>query len=109
VFYTFHEVDNPAFPESDWNLDAEALDAIGVQRLAFEVLISDLGDVVGCTVLSPTDLAEEAKRSLERRISATRMLPAERHGAPVASVRRIELALAVEPMDVPLAASAHRP
>jgi hypothetical protein len=109
VFYAFHEVDNPAFPESDWNLDAETLDAIGAQRLAFEVLISARGEVVGCTVLSPADLADDVKRDLERRISATRLLPAEREGQPVASTRRIELALAVEPLDVPFASAAHRP
>ena len=109
VFYTFHEVDNPAFPESDWNLDVESLDAIGVQRLAFEVLISDRGDVVGCTVLAPADLADDVKRGLEQRLSATRLLPAERSGQLVASVRRIELAVAAAPLDVPLVPAAHRP
>ena len=109
VFYTFHEVDNPAFPESDWNLDVESLDAIGVQRLAFEVLISDRGDVVGCTVLAPADLADDVKRGLEQRLSATRLLPAERGGQLVASVRRIELAVAAAPLDEPLVPAAHRP
>jgi len=109
VFYTFHEVDNPAFPESDWNLDADALDAIGVERLAFEVLINDRGEVVGCTVLSPADLKDDVKRSLERRLSETRLLPAERQGRFVPSVRRIELALAPAPLGVVLAPAAHRP
>lgn len=109
VFYAFHEVDNPAFPESDWNLDVESLDAVGVQRLAFEVLISNRGDVVGCTVLAPTDLADDVKRGLEERLSATRLLPAEREGQLVASVRRIELAVAVAPPDVPPAPAVHRP
>ena len=109
VFYTFHEVDNPAFPESDWNLDVESLDAIGVQRLAFEVLISDSGDVVGCTVLAPADLTDDVKHGLEQRLSATRLLPAERGGQLVASVRRIELAVAAAPLDVPLVPAAHRP
>ena len=109
VFYMFHEVDTPAFPESDWNLDVESLDAIGVQRLTFEVLISDRGDVVGCTVLAPSDLADDVKRGLEQRLSATRLLPAERGGQLVASVRRIELAVTVAPLDVPLAAAAGRP
>jgi len=109
VFYTFHEVDKPAFPESDWNLDVESLDAIGVQRLAFEVLISDRGDVVGCTVLAPADLTDEVKHGLEQRLSATRLLPAERQGQFVASVRRIEVAVAAIPLDVALNAAAHRP
>jgi hypothetical protein len=109
IFYGFHEVDQPAFPESDWNLDVESLDAIGVQRLAFEVLISDAGAVVGCTVLAPTDLADDVKHGLEQRLSATRLLPAERNGQLVASVRRIELAVNTVPLDVSLAAAAHRP
>lgn len=109
VFYTFREVDNPAFPESDWNLDADALNAIGVDRLAFEVLINDRGEVVGCTVLAPVDLEDDAKRSLERRLSETRLLPAERRGQFVASVRRIEVALAPAPLDAALAPAAHRP
>jgi hypothetical protein len=109
VFYTFHEVDKPAFPESDWNLDVESLDAIGVQRLAFEVLISDRGDIVGCTVLAPDDLTDEVKHGLEQRLSATRLLPAERRGQFVASVRRIDLTVSAIPLDVSLAAAAHRP
>jgi hypothetical protein len=109
VFYTFREVDKPAFPESDWNLDIESLDDIGVQRLAFEVLISDRGDVVGCTVLAPDDLTDEVKHGLERRLSATRLLPAERRGQLVASVRRIDLTVSAIPRDVSLAAAAHRP
>ena len=108
-FYTFREVDKPAFPESDWNLDVESLDAIGVQRLAFEVLISDAGEVIGCTVLAPTDLADDVKHGLEQRLSATRLLPAERNGQLVASVRRIDLAVTTVPPDVSLAAAAHRP
>ena len=109
VFYAFHEVEKPAFPESDWNLDIESLDAIGVQRLAFEVLISDRGDVVGCTVLAPADLTDEVKHGLEQRLSATRLLPAERQGQFVASVRRIDLTVSAIPLDVSLAAAAHRP
>jgi len=109
VFYTFREVDKPAFPESDWNLDVESLDAIGVQRLAFEVLISDRGEVVGCTVLAPTDLTDDVKRGLEQRLSATRLLPAERKGQLVASVRRIDLAVAAIPPVAPLVAAAHHP
>ena len=109
VFYTFLEVDTPAFPESDWNLDVESLDAIGVERLAFEVLVNDRGEVVGCTVLAPSDLTDDVKRALEQRLSATRLMPAQRAGQLVASVRRIELLVAAAPLDAPLDVSAHRP
>ena len=95
-FYTFSEVDRAAAPESDWNLDVEALDAIGVRRLVFEVLVSDRGDIVECTVLDPVGLDGEVKRDLEQRLSATQLQPALRAGRLVASVRRIELFLVSE-------------
>jgi len=99
LFYTFREVDNPAAPESDWNLDVESLDNIGVQRLVFEILVSDRGRVVGCTVLEPSNLADDIKRSLEKRLSETSMRPAVRVGQLVASVRRIELFVPMAPLE----------
>jgi len=109
LFYTFHEVDSPAFPESDWNLDVESLDSVGVQRLVFEVLVSDRGQIVGCTVLAPTNLAGDVKRNLETRLSETPLLPALRAGQLVASVRRIELVVAPALPDLQALAPAHRP
>ena len=97
MFYAFREVDSPASPETDWNLDVETLDQIGVQRLVFQVLISDRGDVVGCTVLEPSDLADDVKRDLEKLLSQTKVRPALRAGQLVASVRRIELLVASSP------------
>ena len=94
LFYGFQEVDSPAYPTSDWNLDVDALDAIGVTRLVFEVLISDGGDVVGCTVLDPTELTDDVRRRLEQRLSETTLEPARRAGQLVASMRRIELVVA---------------
>ena len=109
LFYTYREVDTPAFPESDWNLDVAILDAIGVQRLVFEVLVSDHGQVVGCTVLQPAELADDVKRSLEKRLSETSLLPALRAGQLVASVRRIELLVAAAPPAEAAEPAAHRP
>lgn len=94
LFYPFSEVDRPAYPESDWNLNIDLLDQIGVQRLVFEVLVNDRGEVVGCAVLEPSSLADEVKRDLETRLSETPLLPAVRAGQLVASVRRIELLVA---------------
>jgi hypothetical protein len=54
-------------------------------------------------------LTDDVKHGLEQRLSATRLLPAERKGQLVASVRRIEVAVAAIPLDVPLTAAAHRP
>jgi len=109
LFYTFRQVERPAFPVSDWNLDIDTLDEIGVQRLVFEVLVSDRGKVVGCTVLEPSDLADEAKRSLEKRMSETALLPAQRAGQLVASVRRIELLVAAAGPDALPDVPIHRP
>ena len=109
LFYTYREVDTPAFPESDWNLDVGVLDEIGVQRLVFEVLVSDHGQVVGCTVLQPADLTDDVKRGLEKRLSETSLLPALRAGQLVASVRRIELLVAAAPLAAPNEPAAHRP
>lgn len=109
VFYSFREVDNAAFPESDWSLDVASLDAIGVERLVFEVLVSNRGEIVGSSVLAPADLPMEVQRDLEKRISATTMLPASRAGQLVASVRRIELIVADTPLDAPVDLAARRP
>lgn len=109
LFYPFREVDSPAFPSSDWNLDIDTLDQFGVERLVFEVLVNDRGEVVGCSVLQPTNLADDIKRDLEKRLSETSLLPALRSGQLVASVRRIELIVASAPPDVSPDSSAHRP
>jgi len=109
VFYSYHEVDAPAFPESDWNLDVDTLDEIGAQRLVFEVLVSDQGQVVGCTVLDPLDLADDVKRKLETRLSETTLLPAQRAGQLVASVRRIELLVTASSPEMQALVPAYRP
>ena len=90
-FYTFMEVDSPAYPRSDWNLDVDALEAVGISRLVFEVLVNDRGEVVECTVLDPTGLPDDARRGLEQRLRETNLQPAQRAGQLVASMRRIEL------------------
>ena len=85
------EVDSPAYPRSDWNLDVDALEAVGISRLVFEVLVNDRGEVVECTVLDPTGLPDDARRGLEQRLRETNLQPAQRAGQLVASMRRIEL------------------
>ena len=80
-FYRFTEVDTSAEPESgDWNIEPEALAKLGLQRMVFEILISDRGQVLGCTILDPPALAETIRRELEGQLSATRMRPAIRAG-----------------------------
>lgn len=95
-FYRFTEVDRPADPHTDWAIEPEALDKLGLQRLAFEVLINDRGEIVGCTILDPPALADDIRDDLEGKLRATPMSPALRAGQRVASVRRIELFLTTE-------------
>jgi len=95
-FYRFTEVDIPADPRTDWAVEPETLDKLGLQRLSFEVLIDDRGDIVGCTILDPPALADDIRSDLERKLRETTMNPALRAGQRVASVRRIELFLTAE-------------
>jgi hypothetical protein len=92
-FYRNGEVDRPAFPDSDWNLDTALLDFEGLDRIAFEVYINDRGDVVRCTILEPRDLPAATRSALVDRLRQTRLIPAERSGVPVPSIRQIELSV----------------
>ena len=101
-FYRLSEVDAPAEPAADWALDLEALDALGLKRVAFEVLVSDRGDIVSCAVVDAPGLSAELRASLESRLRATDMKPAVRAGLRVASVRHVELYIeAGDPSDPP--------
>ena len=95
-FYRFTEVDRPADPQADWAVEPQALDRLGLERLAFEVLINDRGEIVGCTIIDPPALADDLRNELEGTLRETPMNPAVRNGQRVASVRRIELFLTAE-------------
>ena len=102
-FYRIGELDEPAEPAADWNLDIAALDDLGLDRIAFELLIGDRGEIIACTVAAPPDLPAEIRQALESRLQQTQMRPAVRDGVRVASYRRIEIYAdadngAVEPM-----------
>ena len=90
-FYRLSEVDSPAEPEGDWTLDLDALDALGLDRVAFEVLVSDRGEIVSCVLLDTVGLPQDIRASLEQRLRSTDMRPAIRGGIRVASVRHVEL------------------
>ena len=90
-YYRFGEVDRPAMPDSDWNLDTATLDAAGLNRLVFEIFVSSSGEVIACTILQPGALTSHTRRALEDRLRHTTLQPARRDGRAVASVRRIEL------------------
>lgn len=90
-FYTFDEVELPAAPAADWELDAATLDGARIGRLVFDLFVSDDGTVVGCTIVEPPTLDDSLRATLETRLRSTVLLPAIRTGRAVDSVRRIEL------------------
>lgn len=92
-FYRSSEVDRPAEPDSDWNLDAATLDAAGIESLVFDIFIDRDGTVVGCSIVEPSGLAVDTQQALEARLQGTVVTPALREGAAVASVRRIEVSV----------------
>lgn len=92
-FYRSGEVDRPAEPDSDWNLDTAALDSNGIQTLVFDIFVDRDGAVVGCKILAPATLADATRDALEERLRQTVLSPAIRGGSAVASVRRIEVSV----------------
>lgn len=90
-FFRLGEVDEPAEPASDWNVDVATLDQLGIDYVIFEVLVSDRGEIVNCALALPLDLRPEVRLGLEQRLRETEMRPAVKEGTRVASYRRIEL------------------
>lgn len=93
-FYSSAEVERPAEPNSDWNLDPAALDLNGITSLVFDIFIGRDGEVIACTILDPAELAPETRLALEQRLRQSVAQPALRGGLPVPSVRRIEVSVA---------------
>lgn len=92
-FYRSGEVDRPAEPDSDWNLDTAALDSASIQTLVFDIFVNRDGEVVGCKILAPATLPDSTRDALEDRLRQTVLRPALRGGTAVASVRRIEVSV----------------
>jgi len=96
-FFAYDDVETPARPYTDWNLEASVLDELGIERLVFDVYINDAGEVIGCTVMEPDSLTSEAKDAIAARLRATSLTPAVRGGRAVASFRTIDLFIAAGP------------
>ena len=90
-YFDVTEVDTPAMPLSDWEIDAESLLARGVSKLSFEILISEDGEGERCRILTLESFSSIASDSLAARLCSTRLSPALKAGIAVPSVRRIEL------------------
>lgn len=92
-YYRYGEVDEPAVPEGDWNLDTSLLDSARLGRVVFEVYVDAAGKVVGCSVLEPETIDAPTRLALEARLGEARLQPAVRHGVAVASMRTIEVSV----------------
>ncbi len=96
-FFGYDEVETPARPDTDWNLDASALDALGIERLVFDVFINDAGEVIACTFKEPASLNSDEKEAISARLRMTALTPAVRAGRAVASFRTIDLFVVAGP------------
>ena len=91
-YYGFSEVDTAAEPESEWNVRLETLDAARLERVAFDVWVDPRGRVVACRLLvGDAGLPADLRAAMEADLMATDLSPAVRHGARVASHRRVEI------------------
>ena len=93
-YFDVAEVDEPASPQPDWQLDIEQLVASGVRSLNFEVFVTEGGVAERCSILQMNPPNALPSPAVAARLCSTRLTPAKRQGLPVASVRRIELMLA---------------
>jgi hypothetical protein len=93
-YFDAAEVDTPAAPQPDWQVDIDRMIAAGVHRVNFEILVNEFGVAERCriTLMEPPQSLPPSQ--VAARLCTTRMTPAMRGGAPVPSVRRIELLLA---------------
>jgi hypothetical protein len=93
-YYESHEVDVPAAPQPDWEVDADQLMASGVRKLSFAVWVDERGVARKCKVISIDPAGAIKPEPIAARLCKTTLTPAVRRGIDVASVRHIELLLA---------------
>ena len=96
-YFNVSEVDTPAMPLPEWQVDVAMLMAEGVHSVSVDVLISESGTAQQCAVTrveppQPPDLLA----AVASRLCETTLRPAMRQGLPVPSVRHIELVLAAD-------------
>lgn len=96
-YFDTSEVDEPAMPLPEWNVDVPMLMGQGVRSVSVDVLISETGVAQQCAVtrIEPQQ-APALQLSVASRLCETMLRPAQRRGVAVASVRHIELVLAAD-------------
>ncbi|MDO9313459.1 MAG: hypothetical protein Q7T97_02805 [Burkholderiaceae bacterium] len=97
-YFSVEEVDTPAIPNPDWQVDVALLLGMGVRSFNVNVLINETGVAELCTITrmepeQPVDL----RKLVEMKLCETVLRPAIRRGAAVPSVRHIELMLMAPP------------
>jgi hypothetical protein len=92
-YYESHEVDTPAAPLPDWEVDVNQLVTSGVRRLSFAVWVDERGVARKCKVLNMDPVGALKPAAIAVRLCTTKLMPAVRRGVKVASVRHIELVL----------------
>jgi|GEM_PF-2616334 len=96
-YFDVSEVDTPAMPLPEWQVDVAMLMAEGVRSVSVDVLISESGAAQQCAVTrveppQPPDLLA----AVASKLCETTLRPAMRQGLAVPSVRHIELVLAAD-------------
>ncbi len=96
-YFDTSEVNEPAMPLPEWNVDVPMLMGQGVRSVSVDVLISETGVAQQCAVtrIEPQQ-APALQLSVASRLCETMLRPAQRRGVAVASVRHIELVLAAD-------------
>ncbi len=94
-YFGVDEVDAPAMPRPEWQVDVPLLMGIGVRTFSVEVLISETGVAEQCSVIRiEPEQATALRHSVAAQLCETVLTPAMRRGVAVPSVRHIELLLA---------------
>jgi hypothetical protein len=94
-YFNIGEVDTPAVPRPDWEVDVALLMGLGVRSFSIDVLINETGTAEQCAVtrIEP-DQSNELRHAVAAKFCETVLSPAKRRGVAVRSIRHIELLLA---------------
>lgn len=94
-YFSVEEVDIPAVPQPDWQVDVAMLLGMGVRSFNVNVLINEAGAAEQCAItrIEP-EQSIELRQAVAMKLCETKLSPAMRRGVAVPSVRHIELLLA---------------
>ena len=94
-YFNVGEVDKPAVPRPDWQVDVPLLMGLGVRSFSVDVLIDEAGTAEHCAVtrIEP-EQSPDLRQVVAAKLCETVLSPAMRRGVAVRSIRHIELLLA---------------